>query len=362
MHRRWVWYSYQADPSTNKFSILAFLETVGSIGAVISLAAYFDGAHWVLLASYFTPIFFLRSPESVNHTREYFVRAVNRPHRFQLYGSMVGIWLLYLNPPIWIWILFFPLTFIIGHLYNAWYVQFTGSILNLGKGVRNLPQNYYTTLFVNDITSIPEMFPGSGNIPAIPHWKTSIFYFPPPRTPITFFLSLMITITLIGNVLLRLVAKASAWLYLPIVYLSWPSALKTNQEEQMIWIKSQSAKSIELFRFAFSIVVVGFFFLAIFDAVKLLSFGALVPKDNPLGGIIALYYVTDLSDIKPWHLASLLGAGLSILVFFLMDSCRKEAIAGRNHFPFRVSLIVLLTKLRTLVLIIWILIVSKRPV
>jgi hypothetical protein len=84
----------------------------------------------------------------------------------------------------------------------------------------------------------------------------------------------------------------------------------------MIWIKSQSAKSIELFRFLFAIVVVCFFFLAIFDAVKLLSFGAFVPKDNPLGGIIGLYYVTDLSDIEPWHYASLIGASLSILIFF----------------------------------------------
>ncbi|KPN63370.1 hypothetical protein AKJ29_11915 [Aliiroseovarius crassostreae] len=271
---------------------------------------------------------------------------------------MVCIWLYHFEAPIWLWVVAVPFGgLVIGHLFNAWYVQFSRSLFYSRQGIKQLPENYYTALFVYDLTSLPEMFPGSEGIDAIPHWKHSVFFFPHPRNPLTFLLSLCWTFSLISIVVLRFMAKASALIYLPLVYLSWPSDFQTSLQKQMIWIKSQSAKSIELFKFWFACTTVLLFALSAFQAANMLDLNAILSDENPISTLVVLYYVTDLSKIMPWHYLSLSNSLLSIALYFLMDGCRKEAIAGQSAFPKRVSLIIIGTRLRSVLSIFWIAIV-----
>lgn len=357
MGKRWAWFARQSNKNEDFFSVLACVETIASVSAFLFLIATYDWAVGILISAYITPIFFLRSPESLKSTKEYFERAVNRPHRFQLYGAMVAVWMFTLNAPLWIWLLVLPPAGLaIGHLYNSWYVQFSRSLYYFKEGLRALPKNYYETLFVVDITVQPEMFPESKTVQAIPHWQASIFFFPHPRTPLTFLLSVIITLTLVAVVVLRFASKASALIYLPLIYLSWPSKLHNNKLEQQIWIKSQSAKSIELLRFFLSVSVIVFFLLSIFDASEFLNTQDVTAAENPIRFFATLYYITDISDIKPWQTLSLLAAILSIWLYFLMDGCRKEALAGREKFNWRISVIVSGQRIRTLLSISWLLI------
>jgi len=358
MKRRWVWFNRQTDQDDNVFSVLACLETLTSVGIGLSLAVSYDWATWVFMFSLAAPIFFLRSPESLESTKRYFERAVARPHRFQLYGMLLVLSLIFFNAPIWVWVIVLPfggLAF--GHLYNAWYVQFNRSIGYLDKGIKLLPENYFRALFVSDFTTKPEMFPGSSDVAAVPHLSHSLLYFPPPRNPWTFILSANATFALLGVMLLRFLSKASAWLYLPLVFMSWPSRLQTDYEHQVIWIRSQSAKSIELFRFYFAILVALFFLGSILDATEVANLPSVSSNENPIGTLITLYFVTDLSEVKPWHYLSVINAVLSITLYFVMDGCRKESIAGRSGFPRRLKYIILGTKLRTLLSFSWILVV-----
>ncbi|WP_298938576.1 hypothetical protein [uncultured Ruegeria sp.] len=357
MKRRWVWFTRQADQNNNAISVLATVETIASVGTFLLLIAFYDWGIGVFIGACLTPIFFLRSPESRKSTREYYERAVSRPHRFQLYGALTVVILVFLEAPIWTWIVMLSVGgYVGGHLFNAWYVQFDRSLRYFRAGLSHLSENYYTTLFATDITARPELFPESEKVAAIPHWETSIFSFPRPRNPVTFLLSFMATLVMIGVVLLRFAAKASALVCLPLVYLSWPSRFLNNHEEQLIWIKSQSAKSIELFRFALAITVVASLFLSIFDATKISEIQDIVSAENPARMLATLYYVTDPSHIKPWQYLSVASAVLSILLYLLMDGCRKEAIAGRRDFSWRVGIIVQGVKVRTLLLVSWLLV------
>lgn len=357
MNRRWVWFSRQDDQKNSAISILACVETIASVCAFFFIIAYYDWGVRLLIGTIITPIFFLRSPESQEFTKEYYERAVERPQRFLMYGALVSLWLIYLDLPTWIILLIVPLGGVVfGHLYNSWYVQLTGSLAYFRKGLARLPQNYFSTLFATDITVRPEMFPESKGINGIPHWENSIFFFPRPRSPITFFLSVLTTLPLIGVVLLRFVAKASALTCLPLVYLSFPSLLLDNQKEQLIWIKSQSKKSIELFRLLLAVVVIISLVISVFDMPKLLSVQDVEAAENPLKMLATLYLVTDFSDIKPWQFLSVLSAVLSVVLYFFMDGCSKEAIAGRQTFSWRVNFIILGLRIRTVLLVLWILV------
>lgn len=354
MKRRWTWFTCQADQNDEAFSILACLETIASVSVLLFLITTYDWGAGLLIGAYVAPIFFLRSPESLKSTKEYFERAVSRQYRFQLYGIMLGVWLHSYDAPIWMWIVFIPIgALAIGHLYNAWQVQFSRSLFYFREGVSHLPRNYYKTLFVTDVTARPEMFPGSEAVDAIPHWKDSIFFFPQPRTPFTFILSAMLTLPLLGVTLLRFASKSSALIYLPLIYLSWPSRLQNDREEQLIWIKSQSAKSIELFRFLLSLSILASLFFSILDASQFLDIQRVISADNPFRVVVTLYYVTDLTNIKPWQFLSLVNATLSIVLYFLMDGCRKEANAGRQEFRWKVPVIITGQRMRTLLLILW---------
>lgn len=354
MKKRWVWISRQADPNDQVFSALACLETVACTMIFISFLFFWGWGNW-LLAILITPIFFLRSPESAVSTREYFERAVRRPHRFQLYGMLAAIVLARIDPPLWVWIIGVPIGSVgFGILFNAWYVQFSRSIIYFRQGIKCLPNNYYTALFVTDVTTTPEMFPGSAGVNAIPHWKHSIFFFPKPRNPVTFILSILWTIPLIGVIFLRFLAKASALIYLPVVYISWPANLLKDLEQQRIWIKSQSAKSIELLRFFLAFFFVAFFLLSVIDESALSTRSLFMSRENPLGIFVELYFITDFSRIMPWHYVSLISSSLSIVLYFLMDSCRKEAIAGRENFKSVIRFIILGVKLRSLLSVIWV--------
>jgi hypothetical protein len=358
MKRRWVWFNHQANQDENVFSVLACLETLASVCIGFSLAAFYDWAAWVLLFSLTAPVFFLRSPESLESTKRYYERAVARPHRFQLYGVLLILLLSLFNAPIWVWViilLFGSVAF--GNLFNAWYVQFNRSIRYLDKGIKLLPENYFRTLFVSDFTTKPELFPGSGDVAGVPHLSHSLLYFPPPRNPWTFILSANCTFALLGVMLLRFVSKASAWLYLPLVFLSWPSRLQADYAHQVIWIRSQSAKSIELFRFLLAILVALFFIGSILDVTNVAKLHSTISNENPIWPLITLYFVTDLSDVKPWQYLSVINAALSITLYFVMDGCRKESIAGQSEFPRRLKFIIFGTKLRTLLSLSWVLVV-----
>ena len=139
--------------------------------------------------------------------------------------------------------------------------------------------------------------------------------------------------------------------------MSWPSRLQTDHEHQVIWIRSQSAKSIELFRFLLAALVALFFLGSIFDAAEMANLLSVSSNENPIGTLITLYFVTDLSDVKPWHYLSVINAVLSITLYFVMDGCRKESIAGQSGFPRRLKFIIFGTKLRTLLSLSWILVV-----
>ncbi len=358
MKRRWVWFNRQADQDDNIFSVLACLETLASVSIGLSLAVSYDWATWVLILSLIAPIFFLRSPESLESTKRYYERAVHRPHRFQLYGVLFALILYNFNAPFWAWVVllaFGGLAF--GHLYNAWYIQFNSTLAHIDKGIKQLPENYFRTLFVSDFTTKPEMFPGSGNVAAVPHLSHSLLYFPPPRNLWTFIVSANCTFALLGVMALRFVSKASAWLYLPLVFLSWPSRLQTDYKHQIIWIRSQSAKSIELFRFLLAVLIVLFFLGSILDATEVTNLLPVGSRENPLGTLIALYFVTDLNDVQPWHYISVINAALTITLYFMMDGCRKESIAGQTEFPRRLWLIIFGTRLRSLLSVFWILVV-----
>jgi len=358
MKRRWVWFNHQAGKDENAFSVLACLETLASVIIGLYLAISFDWATWALLLSFVAPIFFLRSPESIESTKAYYERAVNRPHRFQLYGALLCFVLVSFNAPVWVWVIVLPFGGIaFGHLYNAWYVQFGRSFTYIDRGIKLLPENYFRTLFVTDFTTKPEMFPGSDSAEAVPRLSHSLLYFPPPRTPLTFIMSANITFALLGVMLLRFASKASAWLYLPLVFLSWPSRLQTDYEHQVIWIRSQSAKSIELFRFLLAAVVVLLFLVSILDATKAIELLPVRSQENPLGTLITLYFVTDLNRVQPWHYLTVINAALSITLYVMMDGCRKESIAGRTEFPTRLWLIIIGTRLRSLLSVFWILVV-----
>lgn len=353
MNKRWVWIARQSGQNDNAISILACFEAIISVCTFLFFIAFYDWAAGLLLGAFITPIFFLRSPESERITRKYFEEAVSRSHRFVLYGSLAALLFYRLDFPFWVSaFLVIPMTGI-GHLFNSWYVQLTSSFAYLEKGLREMPENYFKTLFCTDVTSRPEMFPGSEGISAIPHWEKTIFFFPRPRNVLTFILCATMTLPLLGVVLLRFVAKASALTCLPLIYLSWPSYLLASRTEQLIWVKSQSAKSIELLRFMLAVTVVASFFLSVLDASMLLGSYRITHADNPVRMLATLYYVTDLSDVRPWQCISVVSAVLSVLIYFLMDGCRREAIAGRDEFSRRMGFIVLAQRVRTMLQVLW---------
>ena len=72
MKRRWVWFNRQTDQDDNVFSVLACLETLASVSIGLSLAVFYDWATWVLMFSLTAPIFFLRSPDSLESTKRYY--------------------------------------------------------------------------------------------------------------------------------------------------------------------------------------------------------------------------------------------------------------------------------------------------
>lgn len=351
VEKRWVWANVMSANNGKSVSVLACFETFACAFLFLVLVIFFDFGIGLLMGSLLTPVFFLRSPSSLKETKGHF-ELIRSGLKFQMFGALCAAFLFTIEAPWWAWGFALPLGYCGGHLFDAWFVQFMNSISHSKEGIKHLSDNYFDTLFVKDITTRPEMFPGSEEISSLPQWSHSVFYFPPPRNPITFLFSVMMTLTLFGVVLLRFSAKASALVCLPLIYVSLPSGKIVDPQERLIWIKSQSAKSIETIRLFLAASVL---LSVAWSTLDLLAFSQkidLLSDENPFSIVAMFYFVTDLKSIQPWQAISAASAVITVFLYFVMDSWRNEAIAGRNEFP-KYKMVVLGLRIRTLLTVAW---------
>jgi hypothetical protein len=353
--RGWTWVGSKKSVSTGEVSVLAAVEVLLASSAFWFVAVYLDSYTHIIAGIFLAPLSLLRSDESIRSVHGYYSRAEKRAHRFQLYGILTFLWLVYINPPTWIWIAVFVNGVAIGHLYNAWYVQFMHSLIYLRKGLANLPDNFYRSMFMVDVFVEPEMFPNSEQFIAVPHWKYSLFQrF--PRNPLYILAGLNATTALVFICIMRLFIKSTIWFYLPILYIFGHSQRLAKSEELRIWLKSQTAKIHEWARFLFAVVTLLIAFIA---AAEVDAFNDLLSAsrvgETPVS-VFSLIFVLDFHSLYPWQYLTLPSACLTVILFIWQDSLRREALAGREDFGWQPPFLVRTIRVRDLLVIGWLVI------
>ena len=156
--RHLVWWSSRESIAAGKTSLLAVAEVIFSVAAYWWIAWYFDTYKHLLFSVIVAPLVLLRSPRSIELGKKLFVRFW-RDKRLPATRTPIGRFkFLKLNidyvrmaPVAMYW------SFMV--LFVAFIIRFTATLRYLLNGVRMLPNNWKTQLFVVDIVRQPELIP-----------------------------------------------------------------------------------------------------------------------------------------------------------------------------------------------------------
>lgn len=140
--------------------------------------------------------------------------------------------------------------------------------------------------------------------------------------------AILIPIVFLPSLLYRYSIKSTCWLYLPLIYVAHLPGRLRDAEGRLIWVRALPAKFIEATRFGLAVLTLGIAFFALIDAAALRALlTAAGARETPVT-IFSLLVVLDFGDIRPWQYFTLPSAALTILLFLLLDSIRKEEAAG----------------------------------
>lgn len=210
-------------------------------------------------------------------------------------------------------IFFIPL--FVGVLLRSLAIRFTCTLRHLPLGLQAMPNNWWQILMVIDLKHPPEILPGLDashkfsflTIRGEAFSKQYIF------NRITYIIILIIWFP--PALLYRWSLKSTCWLYWPLVYLStkprWNTTGKTDAE---IFLKTLHTSRMEtLRRWTASAVLVSALVSSVSGHWNMLG--------QPFAHMLILVHWVrfDLTAMAPWQWCALLGAIITVTLFFFSD-------------------------------------------
>ncbi|WP_193140959.1 hypothetical protein [Meridianimarinicoccus sp. MJW13] len=243
-----------------------------------------------------------------------------------------------------------------GLLLRAFLTRMYASLRFLPDGIRSLPRNFLFATLQQSAFSPPELVPGLGRIEPIFEFKNAVraFFVKSALGDLVlgFFVS---AVVFAPAIVYRLIIKSTSWFYCLLVYVVYlPKKMQTSQGRS-IFALSQTAKVYEWVRLIvslFSLTVAILSLLSPETVQEVISASRL--GDMPLT-VFSLFLVLDFSQIQPWHPIALAVSVLTVFLFFNLDSISKELKAGAeiSSIDRRVFISISLTRLRSLLVSIW---------
>lgn len=208
-----------------------------------------------------------------------------------------------------------------------------GSVLtNLSAGLAAVANNWRRFILVNDPWQMPEILPGvpDTNLREVFRdwdWSSDGSTFVTYLKPISN--AVLLTVLYLPTYIWRWTIKSTAWFYIPLLWLGW-GWVNHKGDELIIWGKSYTTKLLNIAGLILATILLIGSLVALFIPAQYLDLQQTLAKTGAPMTPLGWAFVLDWQAFKqqPWQWFYAPSWALTLVIFFMLDSCRKEIKEG----------------------------------
>ena len=249
----------------------------------------------------------------------------------------------------------------LGVLIRTVLIRTAASLRYLVPGFKSLPSNWWRLLFCTDFQISPTLVPGTNHILRDFSARAFIGLIRSGDDPFSRILGLVsLPIFYIPALAYRYSIKSTCWLYLPLIYLVTLPGKLHKPETRAKWLQAFSTKA---YNWAYLLLALLTLLIAFAAFINPTALAALLGQNIPVSAF-SIWFVLDFADIRPWQYFTLPNAVLVVLLFFWIDGTGKDLRANMpvDVMGWKVATILKLTRLRGLLVIIWLTIAAASAI
>jgi hypothetical protein len=188
-------------------------------------------------------------------------------------------------------------------------IRFAATALHLSDGFRQLPQNFFQTLFVIDLLHGVELVPGYAEARFTSEGLLARARKSPDLSEALFFYTNFLVFVVPGY-LYRIGIKSTFWVFLPLVYVARQNNSLDNIESRKEWAR----------RFLAVITLAGF---TLTTLVLHPRKGSIDVLGTQIISPLEFLFLIDFNNIRPWHMLQVVSAVITIYLYFESDSVSR---------------------------------------